>query len=42
MKKYQKDEKNVGLNINYIYEENKLMVVTKKDIRLYDMQTGAI
>jgi hypothetical protein len=30
------------LSINYIYEGNKMLVITKKDIRLYDMKTGAI
>ncbi len=42
MKKYQTKLKNVPLSINYIYESNKLLIVTKKDIRLYNMSTGAI
>lgn len=42
MKKYQLKEKNLPLSINYIYESNKMLIVTKKDIRLYNMSTGAI
>ncbi len=30
------------MGINYIYDSNKLLIVTRKDIRLYNMENGAV
>lgn len=30
------------MNIDFIYQSNKLLITTKKDLRIYDMQTGRV